>query len=1033
MLYETSKKFRMKVRVDCVNNREFSIGDQIIIRSRPNNIGVIIQVMPQINGERKYKVFVGENRYEECYESQIEFYEEVKEQYVDDPCIFMSMLTAKNYECYSQEAFFSINSAKIDFVPFQFRPVIRFIKSANQKMLIADEVGVGKTIETGLIIKELTQRDNISTIVIICPKSLQIKWQKEMKYKFGEQFKIINNGLELDVLLNDLEYENEWQKEYSRCIIGFELLASEKKFQKIKNLTVSLDIDLLIIDEAHHVSNPSMIQNVISFFCLDSKSIIFLSATPLQLGNQDFFNLLRLLNPSEFIDFRTFTEMIEPNKHINEAIRLVRYKPHNDWQERTLKALKNIFSSKWAKEAFKENYILKKWLERLACAEEFTDDERVSFIEGIGELHTLSNIINRTKRKDIGAFTIRDPKTVKCRFNKDQYAFYNNVMKLKKDIMSLKYDMRTVNFIISTVERLITSCLPAFVTILDEFIEKGIIDINENADELDIIPDSKIELTDEFIKKINDIKQLASILSEEDNKLIELKKIIEDTQKNNVQGKLLVFSFFRHTLYYLYEKLKEQDIRVEIITGSTPDKKRERIRERFSLNKEDKNAIDVLLSSEVGCEGLDYQFCSRLVNYDIPWNPMKIEQRIGRIDRYGQESEKIQIYNFIIEGTVEEKVFFRCFERMGIFNETIGDMEAVLGKVVSELTTSAFDVTLTDEQKHIKALQIADNEIRKIQEISKIEKISKENLISDIGIPNEGILEKRNQQVELLKFMVTTYVSYFCETATIKIDSSSELLHLRLFKDDKKKLLNEIYRIRKIYKQRLRVKKSFMDYLASNEQIIDMCFYYNRNTKGKNLQYLNFEHPLVLGALEFFKTEAQNIYTNLKVESNFIKKGKYVFGYYIWEERGYKNSVLLKSVLYSLDEKSIIYEELNNLMVSFSKAEVVSDDKKVDRNIMNILDNYIYIKQNKRRSDLSLENEEIILKKIATQDRYYTNKLEKIEKQLSVAHDERIIKMRKGEVTKIKQSWKMKIKELKNKKQSDVMVRLFASGYLEVI
>ena len=92
-----------------------------------------------------------------------------------------------------------------------------------------------------------------------------------------------------------------------------------------------------------------------------------------------------------------------------------------------------------------------------------------------------------------------------------------------------------------------------------------------------------------------------------------------------------------------------------------------KIRERFRINKENPEAIDVLLSSEVGCEGLDYEFCSRLVNYDIPWNPMRIEQRIGRIDRFGQKSEKVQIYNFITPGTIEERIFSRCFERLGIF------------------------------------------------------------------------------------------------------------------------------------------------------------------------------------------------------------------------------------------------------------------------------------------------------------------------------------------------------------------------------
>ncbi len=128
------------------------------------------------------------------------------------------------------------------------------------------------------------------------------------------------------------------------------------------------------------------------------------------------------------------------------------------------------------------------------------------------------------------------------------------------------------------------------------------------------------------------------------------------------------------------------------------------MRDRFRLPRSDEDAIDVLLSSEVGCEGLDYEFCDRLVNYDIPWNPMRVEQRIGRIDRYGQASDKVLIFNFVTPGTVEERVFFRCFERLGVFRDTVGDLEEVLGEVVEDLTRVALDPHLTPEQAEEKAI-----------------------------------------------------------------------------------------------------------------------------------------------------------------------------------------------------------------------------------------------------------------------------------------------------------------------------------------
>ena len=126
-----------------------------------------------------------------------------------------------------------------------------------------------------------------------------------------------------------------------------------------------------------------------------------------------------------------------------------------------------------------------------------------------------------------------------------------------------------------------------------------------------------------------------------------------------------------------------------------PDDERASLRRRFALPKEDADAIDVLLSSEVGCEGLDFQFCDFLVNYDLPWNPMRIEQRIGRIDRYGQQSETVAIVNFITPGTVDADIYERCLWRIGVFQHAVGGSEEILGAITQELHDIAESFTLT--------------------------------------------------------------------------------------------------------------------------------------------------------------------------------------------------------------------------------------------------------------------------------------------------------------------------------------------------
>jgi superfamily II DNA/RNA helicase len=114
----------------------------------------------------------------------------------------------------------------------------------------------------------------------------------------------------------------------------------------------------------------------------------------------------------------------------------------------------------------------------------------------------------------------------------------------------------------------------------------------------------------------------------------------------------------------------------------------------------------VLLSSEVGSEGVDLQFCRFLINYDLPWNPMRVEQRIGRIDRLGQKYENISIIHFIINNTIEEKILTRLYERINIFKESIGDLQEILGEQTEQLVKDLLNPNLSDEQREIEAERI---------------------------------------------------------------------------------------------------------------------------------------------------------------------------------------------------------------------------------------------------------------------------------------------------------------------------------------
>ena len=164
-----------------------------------------------------------------------------------------------------------------------------------------------------------------------------------------------------------------------------------------------------------------------------------------------------------------------------------------------------------------------------------------------------------------------------------------------------------------------------------------------------------------------DIKTLVKELPEDDPKINKLYNEIILPKMSMENNKIIIFSSFKHSLYYIKEKLEAQGIRVGQIDGSVEDEDRRLISLRFKGKKENIDTLDVLLFTEVGCEGLDYQFCDTLVNYDMPWNPMKIEQRIGRIDRRGQMSEAVKVYNMITSGTIDANIYERCLLKINIF------------------------------------------------------------------------------------------------------------------------------------------------------------------------------------------------------------------------------------------------------------------------------------------------------------------------------------------------------------------------------
>lgn len=1012
----------------------FSVGDKVCLAIDGNIVGVIISVISSDGSMTRYQVFHDASNIAVYYENQLTLTTDEQERIMTDLQTFLGLYAARKMKINSPSTMFALNAGSIKFIPFQFRPLSRILNAERPRILIADEVGVGKTIETGIILKEFEKRDSVKSAIIICPKDLTSKWRREMKVRFDEAFEVLTSE-RLGYCFDELENEGYWPPECRKCIIGLEMLRREENITRLNLMQDLATFDMLIVDEAHHVINRnSKSHQVVEYFCESCDIVVFLSATPLQLGSSDLFSLLNLLLPDEFMDESVFAAMAEPNHYINAAIRNIRNVSNPDWQLQAAEDLNQVCVNEWAYKAFANNNLLNFWIARLEdTSSPFSNEERIACLRDLESLHTFSHVINRTKRKDIGEFTIREPITIMTQYNEAEQAFYDAVKEFKYSALHRRYGERTARLIMSTIERQITSSLPAFVSLLDQFIERGLLSVSEISDDWEYELDyDEIDLDDvDFQDWANHLKDLAASLPNTDSKANQLLSIIHETVQNTAAGKLLVFSFFKHTLRYLQDLIADTGIRVAVITGDTSTEDRDDLRQRFRLAKNNPNAIDVLLCSEVGCEGLDYEFCSRMVNYDIPWNPMKIEQRIGRIDRFGQVNPKVQIYNFITDGTVEEKIFYRCFDRLGIFNSTIGDLEGILGEVATELSLTAFDMGLTPEQQTIRAQQLVDNAIRLVDEQRQFESASRDLFLMDIEANEATVLNERKSQIQWQKHLLLAYFNTRFPDLVCSSFSATQL-RIRAYKPEKQAILSKISlmkRHRKIDKNSQQLSE-LENYLLSDNQSIVLDFDSTEHNRQEQVLMITATHPLMKLALDDWTGTEKEFYTScVTYDTNVLERGKYLFACYEWNERGYRQSTDIQVLVFD-------YLRNNPIHLSLSQFESIllssQESTPVPPPDLSPLDVYIFNQQQNAKERLTQINKDIIARKLSTLNRYYTKQIEKARYSLQQAKNERIRIMYHSRIQKLEFAWKEKEDALNCHLKSDVLVKLFASGIIEV-
>ena len=1016
---------------------EFKPGKVVVLKSDLSVKGAVVEVI-QGEPEDRVKVFVDGN-VRTYYASQLR----VENEYSDNtqilPCEqFHAYLTAQQIRHPSLSTLYSLNAARVDFIPYQFRPVLKFIRSDRPRMLIADGVGVGKTIEAGLILRELQARREIKSILIICPRPLvtERKWEREMK-RFDERFTHLD-GNTLRYCINEMHLDGEWPVQHKKTILPYSLFdeallygpkTNGKKKKKSGRGLLDLDppprFDLVIVDEAHHIRNPNTYTHAaVRFFCEHAEAAVFLTATPIQLGSHDLFVLLNTLRPDLILDKESFKHMAEPNLFINQAVNHVRTQEQG-WGVQAAGALDQAAATGWGQAILQHNPEFKRMRTRLATGG-VADEERVQFITDLEALHTFSAIINRTRRRDIGAFTIRKPETVNVDFTSDQQYLHDAVLQVQAEIFKRRFGDINVRFMMTTIRRQVASCLYGLTPFLRNILSRRLDELEwEETDDTGLVPSD--DAIDSIQSQIQAILAKARSLDSHDPKLEALRKIIRDKQ-NLPNNKIMLFSGFRHTLSYLDARLRDDGVRVGMIHGGTPDEERVFLRSRFEKPRDDSDCLDVLLFSEVGCEGLDYQFCDCIVNYDLPWNPMRVEQRIGRIDRNGQQSESVAIVNLITPGTVDADIYERCLLRIGVFENALGGNEEILGDITREIKDIAENYSLGEEDRRAKLQQLADNKIRLIQEQEKLERQQME--LFGIRLPEDQMKKEIEDASSFwlspssLHRLVTLYLQNICGKEQEFILGEKPLKTLRLSQNARNSLLQDFQRLPR---QNTPLYREWESWLKGSEQHLSITFDPACASQNPKVAFIMPLHPLVKQAAMSLEAKPRAV-TTLRVQTSEVPEGCYEFVIYQWRFHGIREDLVLKPI-------ASAQELIPHLSCLLERAvDAPPDDLGNDSLLaMDVLDAQHYELWSEARAQHQQHTQELVSYRRESLSTSHRARLALLQDQLKQAGNENIRRMRRSQIETAEADYERRVQELaESLERADIIAEPVAYGVLTV-
>ncbi|BBX88405.1 hypothetical protein CQY21_20155 [Mycolicibacterium boenickei] len=660
-----------------VPSPKFEINDVAV--THPGDVDVTIRDRRFFRNEWSYSV-VMEGRRKDVIESKLRPRPEL-----DDPTSWVTMaptpasrfgatLTRAKLHGKFANTLFSFRATRTSFRPYQFKPVLKLLQTGKARLLIADEVGLGKTIEAGLIWTELEARQEADRVLVVCPSSLLSKWKLEMADRF--EFELVELDTKSLGEFLDKHRQNRLPARQA-YICSLERLRGWDGLDELREFPP--EFDLVIVDEAHSMRNSDTKSYALGTELADwADNLVFLTATPINLRQHDLLNLLELLAPEDYGDLADLELRLEPNRITNSVA--TRLGDKGVRGRDLLRELEKLSSTPLGRSLMQRpDFAL---LRQLLDSDGLTPRNIVDAKRYLSDLNTLSTVITRTKKVEVDdrkAKRKEDRQEVHwTEAEEDFYAEYLSWCQARAAATGLP-----LYFAMQMPLRLASACLPmARRAVLDPVGFGAISDADSNDAGVRIEP--HVELI-----------AAARMLPEGvDTKFDNLSAVLANLHAGNRRA--LIFTFSVPTLAYLKERLSSH-YRIAVMHGGVKREARLKIMAEFRAG-----AYDYVLANRVASEGLDFEFCSAVINYDLPWNPMEIEQRIGRIDRIGQQEETILVVNFVNDSTIDERILSRLLDRIDIFESSIGALEPIIAASAPKILQAGFDFTLTRDERNQK-------------------------------------------------------------------------------------------------------------------------------------------------------------------------------------------------------------------------------------------------------------------------------------------------------------------------------------------